>query len=51
MNLTVWVMNKVLLTLWAEAQDQRNTFFLEIALGLSSTSFAPLNVSHVDIKR
>lgn len=51
MKLTVWVLNRVLLTLWAEAKDQRNAFFLEIAPGLSSTSFAPLGVSHMDLKR
>lgn len=42
----------MLLTLWAEAKDPGNAFLLEIALGLSFTSFAPLSVvSHVDLKR
>lgn len=52
MKLTVWVLNKVLLTLWAEAKDQRNAFFLEIApwalLHLVCTS---RYVIHVDLKR
>lgn len=51
MKLAVWVLNKVLLTPWAEVKDQKNAFFLEIAPGLSSTSLAPLGVSHVDLNR
>lgn len=42
MRARVWVLNKVLLTLWAEAKDQSDTFTLEIAPRLSGSDFAPL---------